>query len=224
MTRSMTRPMNAVPRRLHALAGRWHAAAQRLRAGSARWRALPARDRLAVGIAVLVMVLALLWLLAAQPALERRARWQRELPLLQAQSAELERLLADVPSARPLDAPRRGGTADADGLREPLAVGLDRAGLRGLYRIDAVVADAPGAAGKPAPAKAWRIEFDAPVPPGRVLSWLAEVAARGDLEVGAAMLERVAPVASGNGGDGGAQGSVRGRVDLRSTQLIKDGQ
>jgi type II secretory pathway component PulM len=177
---------------------------QRLRALGVRWRALPARDRLAAAAAGLVLALALLWLFAARPALDKRARWQRELPQLQAQAAELDRLLADAPTA-----PAPAG----DALREPLQAGLDRAGLQGRYRIDTVVADAPAGAAPAPPATAWRIGFDAPVPAGQALSWLAEVAARGDVEVTAAALDRAAP------------DSVRGHVDLQSTSLNnKDGQ
>lgn len=158
--------------RLRALVHRMSPARQFAREGAGRWRALLARDRTAVGIAVLVTTLAFLWLVLARPALDTVARWQRDLPKLQAQSAELDQLLAGVPVARA-----------ARGVAEPLQAGLDRAGLRGLYGLQDAAADAPPAAGKASPAKAWRIEFAEPAPAGQVFSWLMAVAARGDVEI-----------------------------------------
>ena len=196
--------------RLRALVQRLSPARQFAREGAARWRALPARDRTAVGIAVLAATLAFLWLVLARPALDTVARWQRDLPKLQAQSAELDQLLAGVPVARA-----------APGVAEPLQAGLDRAGLRGLYGLQDAVADAPPAAGKASPAKAWRIEFAEPVPAGQVFSWLMAVAARGDVEIVRAALDRV------DGAEDpatGSQGLVRGVVDVQSRQLNKDGQ
>jgi type II secretory pathway component PulM len=130
---------------------------------------------------------------------------------LRAQSAELDRLLSDVPAAQ---APATASASEA-----PQA-GLDRAGLQGLYRIDTLVADAPPGAGKPPPAKAWRIEFSEPVPATRVFPWLLDVAARADLEVTGIAIDRAdAPETSG----AQAPGRVRGVVDLQSTPLYKDG-
>lgn len=195
-------------------AGRLHFARKRwkgLHDATARWQALPARDRLAVGAAVVAMALLLSWLVFARPALDSVTRWQRELPRLRAQSAELDRLLSDVPAAR---APATASASEA-----PQA-GLDRAGLQGLYRIDTLVADAPPGAGKPPPAKAWRIEFSEPVPATRVFPWLLDVAARADLEVTGIAIDRAdAPETSG----AQAPGRVRGVVDLQSTPLYKDG-
>jgi len=193
--------------RLRLLARVLDPARQWVREGATRWRALPARDRFAVGTAALVMALAFLWLALTRPALDTVAQWRRDLPKLQAQSAELDRILAGVPVA----GPRAGAEA------EPLQAGLDRAGLQGFYKVHDIVADAPAATGsKPLPAKAWRIEFTGPAPAAQVFSWLLAVSARSDLEVVRADLERV---------DGSAdpQGPVRGAVDLQSTQINKDG-
>ncbi|HEX7868282.1 MAG TPA: type II secretion system protein GspM [Variovorax sp.] len=178
--------------------------------GATRWRALPSRDRFAVGAAALLVVLAFLWLALTRPALDAVARWQQELPKLRAQSAELDRLLAGVPSAR------GGGT----GPSESPQAGLDRAGLKGLYQLQVVVADAPPAAGSAPPAKAWRIEFDKPVAAALVFPWLMAVSARSDIEIVGAVLDRV-DGATATPAD--PQGLVHGVVDLQSTQLYKDG-
>jgi type II secretory pathway component PulM len=156
-----------------------------------------------------VLVLAVLWLFAAKPALETMARWQRDLPRLQAQSRELDEVLSGMPAARAT----QGATAS-----EPPQAGLDRAGLQGAYRIELIVADAPPGAGKAPPAKAWRIAFEQPAPAAKVFPWLLAVSARADLEVTGVVLDRK------DGTDGNdPQASVRGVVDLQSTQLYKDG-
>jgi type II secretory pathway component PulM len=181
-------------------------ARQWLREGTARWQALSARDRLAVGAAVLVMVLALLWLAATKPALETTAQWQRDLPRLRAQSHELDQVLAGIPAAR---APGAAGPSES-----PQAA-LDRADLQGAYRIELIVSDAPPGPGKAPPAKAWRIAFEQPAPAAKVFAWLLAVAARADLEVTGVVLDRT--------DRNDPQASVRGVVELQSTQLYKDG-
>ncbi|MGF6347161.1 type II secretion system protein GspM [Variovorax sp. W2I14] len=198
--------MNAAER-LRPLARLLSPTRQLIREGTTRWRALPTRDRFAVGIAALVMALAFLWLALTRPALDTIAQWRRDLPKLQAQSAELDGILAGVPAANG----RPGAAA------EPLQAGLDRAGLQGFYKIHDVVADAPAATGgRLLPAKAWRIEFTGPAPAAQVFSWLLAVSARSDVEVVRADLERA-------DGSAEAQGPVRGAVDLQSTQINKDG-
>lgn len=198
--------MNAAER-LRPLARFLSPTRQLIREGTTRWRALSTRDRFAVGIAALVMTLAFLWLALTRPALDTIAQWRRDLPKLQAQSAELDGILAGVPAANG----RHGAEA------EPLQMGLDRAGLQGFYKVHDVVADAPAATGsKPLPAKAWRIEFTGPAPAAQVFSWLLAVSARSDVEVVRADLERA-------DGNADAQGPVRGAVDLQSAQINKDG-
>ena len=178
-----------------------------------RWRALPARDRLGAGLALLLVVLAILWLGLARPALDTVARWQRDLPKLRAQSAELDTLLANVPGVHATPDGAEGGTHAA----------LHRAGLRGRSRLHDAVADGPPAAGSPAqPARAWRVEFSEPVPAAQVFAWLVAVSARRDLEVTRAQLERID--SSDDDSEGTPQGRVRGAVALQSTQLTKDGQ
>ncbi|WP_454902796.1 type II secretion system protein GspM [Variovorax gossypii] len=188
---------------------RSHPALQWLREGKARWQALPPRDRLAASAAAIVLVLAVLWLFATKPALETLSRWQRDLPRLQAQSRELDEVLSGMPAAH---------AAQGTGLSEPPQTGLDRAGLQGAYRIELIVADAPPDAGKAPPAKAWRIAFERPAPADKVFPWLLAISARADLEVTGVVLDRK------DGTDGNdPQASVRGVVDLQSTQLYKDG-
>lgn len=183
------------------------------REAAGRWRGLPARDRLGAGFAILVMVLAILWLGLTRPALDTVARWQRDLPKLRVQSAELDKLLADVPSARTTPDTAEGGIDAA----------LDRAGLRGHYRLHDAVADGPPAAGSPSqPARAWRVEFPEPVPATQVFAWLVAVSARRELEITSAQLARID--SPGDDSEGTPQGRVRGAVALQSTQLTKDGQ
>lgn len=183
-----------------------------VREGATRWRALPSRDRLAMGAAAVLVMLAFLWLALTRPALDAVARWQQELPKLRAQSAELDRLLAGVPGAR------AGGAA---GPSESPQAGLDRAGLQGLYRLEVVVSDAPAANGSAPPAKAWRVEFDKPAEAALVFPWLVAVSARSDIEIIGAAIDRADGAAAAV--PGRPQGLVRGVVDLQSTQHYKDG-
>lgn len=186
------------------------------REAAGRWRGLPARDRLGAGFAMLVVMLAILWLGLTRPALDTVARWQRDLPKLQAQSAELDKLLTDVPSAHTTPGTAEGGIDAA----------LARAGLRGRYRLHDAVADGPPAAGSASqPARAWRVEFPEPVPAAQVFAWLVAVSARRDLEITRAQLARIdSPDDDNDGNEGTPQGRVRGAVALQSTQLTKDGQ
>lgn len=194
--------------RLRSLARRLEPLQRGMQEGATRWRALPSRDRLAIGAAALLVVLAFLWLALTKPALDAVARWQQELPKLRAQSAELDRLLVGV---------RGSGAA---GPSESPQAGLDRAGLQGLYRLQVVVSDAPAATGSAPPAKAWRIEFDKPVEAALVFPWLTAVSARSDIEIIGAALDRADGAAAATGSP---QGLVRGVVDLQSTQHYKDG-
>ncbi|MET3179215.1 UNVERIFIED_ORG: type II secretory pathway component PulM [Variovorax guangxiensis] len=194
--------------RLRPLARRLEPLQRGMQEGATRWRALPSRDRLAIGAAALLVVLAFLWLALTKPALDAVARWQQELPKLRAQSAELDRLLVGV---------RGSGAA---GPSESPQAGLDRAGLQGFYRLQVVVSDAPAATGSAPPAKAWRIEFDKPVEAALVFPWLTAVSARSDIEIIGAALDRTDGAAAATGSP---QGLVRGVVDLQSTQHYKDG-
>ncbi|MDP9602628.1 UNVERIFIED_ORG: type II secretory pathway component PulM [Variovorax paradoxus] len=194
--------------RLRPLARRLEPLQRGMQEGATRWRALPSRDRLAIGAAALLVVLAFLWLVLTKPALDAVARWQQELPKLRAQSAELDRLLVGV---------RGSGVA---GPSESPQAGLDRAGLQGFYRLQVVVSDAPAATGSAPPAKAWRIEFDKPVEAALVFPWLTAVSARSDIEIIGAALDRADGAAAATGSP---QGLVRGVVDLQSTQHYKDG-
>ncbi|WP_147400356.1 type II secretion system protein GspM [Acidovorax cavernicola] len=185
------------------------------REAASRWHGLPARDRLGVGVAALTVALAILWLGLTRPALDTVARWQRDLPKLRAQSAELDKLLADVPSAHATPNSAAGGIDAA----------LDRAGLRGRYRLHDAVADGPPAAGSPSqPARAWRVEFPEPVPAAQVFAWLVAVSARRDLEITRVELESIDSLDGSDANDSTPQGRVRGAVALQSTQLNKDGQ
>jgi type II secretory pathway component PulM len=201
--------------RLRPLARHLAPARQWLREGTTRWRALSARDRLAVGGAALVLTLAVLWLGLAKPALDNVARWQRDLPKLRAQSAELDQVLSGVPTAQPL--------AGASASSESPQASLDRAGLQGRYRIDLMVTDAPPTTGKAPPAKAWRIEFTGPVAAATLFPWLLAVSARADLELTGAVLDRTDSAAAASDPAAGPQGHVRGVVDLQSTPHYKDG-
>lgn len=194
--------------RLRPLARRLEPLQRGMQEGAARWRALPSRDRLAIGAAALLVVLAFLWLALTKPALDAVARWQQELPKLRAQSAELDRLLVGV----------RG--SGVSGPSESPQAGLDRAGLQGGYQLQVVVSDAPAASGSAPPAKAWRIEFDKPVEAALVFPWLTAVSARSDIEIIGAALDRADGAAAATGSP---QGLVRGVVDLQSTQHYKDG-
>lgn len=60
---------------------------------SQRWQRLPPRERLMLGLMVVALLAAGLWLFWLEPLLKQRSHWQAELPRLQAQARALAPLL-----------------------------------------------------------------------------------------------------------------------------------
>jgi general secretion pathway protein M len=101
-----------------------------------RWDALGARERLAVAAAALVLGLAVLWLLALQPALRtlreapvERARLEQQWQAMQRQAAEAAELRAASPLAPGLAAQALQAATDRLGGAGALSLQGDRAVL-----------------------------------------------------------------------------------------------
>ena len=91
------------------------------------WQALAPRERRLVGVASVVVLLALLWTLAVEPAWRGRARLGTELPRARAQLAQLETMAVE---ARQLAAVP-GSSDSAQAQRAALESSVAAAGLGG---------------------------------------------------------------------------------------------
>ncbi|MGB3422921.1 MAG: type II secretion system protein GspM [Castellaniella sp.] len=116
----------------------WNARAQTLldRWGASWWRLSP-RERRLLGLAALLLGAAVLWLAGLRPALDTLRRTQEQLPVLQAQAAELEAIVLE---SRALSRGRRGSmpveetvAALQDSLRQ---AGLQAHGRFGTARVE----------------------------------------------------------------------------------------
>ena len=96
-----------------------------------RWQSWTVRERRMVAAMLAVIVLALVWAVAIDPAWTTRERLGRELPRLRAQAAELLSLLASVQGQAPSQAARQGS------LEASLQAVLQAAGLRALTQAQA---------------------------------------------------------------------------------------
>ncbi len=68
---------------------------------SAFWQERTARERRVLAFGGTLLLLALLWLLAIEPALEGRERWRKDLPQLRADAALVQALSQQLASAPP---------------------------------------------------------------------------------------------------------------------------
>ncbi|WP_368641935.1 type II secretion system protein GspM [Castellaniella ginsengisoli] len=101
------------------------------------WRRLGSRERRLLGLAALLLGAAVLWLAGLRPALDTLRRAQEQLPVLQAQAAELEGIVLE---SRALNRSRRGSmsteatfAALQDSLRR---TGLEENGRFGPARVE----------------------------------------------------------------------------------------
>lgn len=116
------------------------------------WAGMAIREKRLVALCGAVVIGALCWLAAIEPALKSIDRWTSELPRLRSQSAAVEAVLSEVPAPRP-------APADAQAYQAALAGQLERAQFGGAYQLAS-----DGAAG-------WRVTFDS-VPPAALIPWL----------------------------------------------------
>lgn len=96
---------------------------------SQRWQRLPPRERLMLGLMVVALLAAGLWLFWLEPLLKQRSYWQAELPRLQAQA----RALAPLLQARERQQQAQGKRPTLAGLRN----GIKAAGLADGLHIEA---------------------------------------------------------------------------------------
>ncbi len=97
---------------------------------SAFWQQRSARERRVLGWGGSLLMLALLWLLGVEPALEGRERWRKDLPQLRADAAQVQALAQQLASAPP--PPRTAGSAAASPTvdKATLEAGLAAQGLK----------------------------------------------------------------------------------------------
>ena len=71
------------------------------------WRARNQRERRILALGMVLLLAVLLWLLLIEPALDARARWEKELPVMRNQLAQMRALANEISSlpARSSNAP-----------------------------------------------------------------------------------------------------------------------
>jgi general secretion pathway protein M len=92
------------------------------------WMSLATRERRLVGGGAVLVTLALLWLVAFEPAHDGRRKLQAELPQLRGQLAQMEGLAAE---ARKLAGQASQSTDTPQQLRAQLEQSVEAAGLKG---------------------------------------------------------------------------------------------
>lgn len=144
-----------------------------------RWAALSARERQMIGAGAVLLVIALLWALAYEPAargreklLAERANWQ----------ADLARMDALVAQARQLGPVASAEAPSLEALRERLEASLAAAGLSAQVQSIRTGSDLIELRLKSVPAQAW-------------ISWLDAVLRETRMRVGSLSVERDGPPA-----------------------------
>ncbi|WP_144631027.1 type II secretion system protein GspM [Bordetella genomosp. 13] len=162
------------------------------------WAGMAVRERRLVVLCAAVVIGALCWLAAIEPALKSIERWRAELPRLRSQSAAVEAVLGEVPAPRP-------APADAQGYQAALAGQLDGAQLGGTYQLTA-----DGAAG-------WRVAFN-DASPAALIPWLLTQPAQLHLRLAEVSLRRT-DTAAHDASAAALSGSVRLVPDSEAKDL-----
>ncbi|SAI69111.1 General secretion pathway%2C M protein [Bordetella ansorpii] len=152
------------------------------------WAGLATREKRLVVLCGAVVIGALCWLAAIEPALKSIDRWQGELPRLRSQSAAVEAVLSEVPAPR-------ATPADTQAYQAALTRQLEAAQLGGAYQLTA-----DGAAG-------WRVAFNG-VPPATLIPWLLTQPAQLHLRLAEVSLRRT-DTAAHDASAAALSGSVR---------------
>jgi general secretion pathway protein M len=142
------------------------------------WQQRSARERRLLSVAALLLAALLLWRIGLRPALDTIRHARQQLPVLQAQAAQLSTVIIEAQAL----GRQRIGTLPADATAQALQEGLHGAGLDGVSQFSAL----PGAAAGKAQ---WRVSFTR-APAGRVMAWLAGLPAIAQVQVGALGLAR----------------------------------
>ncbi len=133
------------------------APAQLLERGVSWWASLQARERRVLGAGATVLALALVWLVAFEPAWVGRERLGRELPALRAQVAQMEGLAAE---ARRLSGQASQAADSAPQLKAQLEQSIEAAGLKGSLAQLSLSGDLIDLRFKGVPFAAWLGWFD----------------------------------------------------------------
>jgi general secretion pathway protein M len=121
------------------------------------WASLQARERRVLGAGVALVVLALLYLVAFEPAHVGRQRLQVELPALRTQLAQIEGLAGE---ARRLSGQAPQGADTPQQLKAQLEQSIAAAGLQGAVAQLTVAGDLIDLRFKAVPFAAWLGWFD----------------------------------------------------------------
>ncbi len=133
------------------------APAELLERGVRWWASLQVRERRVLGSGAVVLGLALVWMLAFEPAWVGRERLGRELPALRAQMAQMEGLAAE---ARRLSGQASQASDSAPQLKAQLEQSIEAAGLKGSLAQISVSGDLIDLRFKGVPFAAWLGWFD----------------------------------------------------------------
>lgn len=121
------------------------------------WGSLTPRDRRVLGIGVGVVAVALLYLLAFEPAHQGRVRLEKELPALRGQLAQMDALSAEV---RRFAGQATQGADSPQQLRSQLEASIAAAGLKGSLSQLTLSGDLIDLRFKAVPFAAWLAWFD----------------------------------------------------------------
>ncbi|WP_158215436.1 type II secretion system protein GspM [Candidimonas nitroreducens] len=149
--------------------------ANRMRAA---WQQRTLRERRLLSGAALLLAALLLWQAGLRPAIDTIRDARRQLPVLQAQAAQLHTVIIEAQAL----GRRRASTLPAGATAQALQAGLHNAGLNEVGHFSAQ----PNAA---ADAAQWRISFTR-APAGKVMAWLAGLPAIAQVQVKALELAR----------------------------------
>lgn len=135
------------------------------------WQGLADRERLAVMVAALALLVTILWFGLIKPPLQRIEHWQSELPRLHNESRALDEILQDISPAQ-----ASTGAVDTDPALQ-ISQSLDAQSLAGHYQLQ-----------QQGPA-AVELEFSA-APAGPLMAWLQHTAPRLSWHISEAHLQR----------------------------------
>jgi general secretion pathway protein M len=144
----------------------------------AAWQQRSARERRLLCVAALLLAALLLWQIGLRPALNTIRHARQELPVLQAQAAQLSTVIIEAQAL----GRQRVGILPADATAQALQAGLRSANLDGVSRFSALPDNAGGGT-------QWRVSFTQ-APASRLMAWLAGLPAIAQVRVDALDLAR----------------------------------
>ena len=142
------------------------------------WRQRTPREQALLRGAVLLIFLAVLWTVGVRPALQTVQRAHQQLPVLQAEAAQLSAVLLEAKAL----GRGRSGTLSVPATEAALTASLDDAGLDQV----SVFSRAEGPASE---AGQWQVQFIR-APAGRVIEWVSRLPLVAQVQIREADLAR----------------------------------